>query len=67
MSKQKNTFMSENSDSFQKLTEAIQRNADYPMTEKEKKEAARNLIAFFKTLLEIQQRIMENQKHDKHP
>lgn len=44
--------MKEN-EAYQRLIDAIQKHTPYPLSDEEKHEAARNLIAYHRTLLEM--------------
>lgn len=53
-------------ESYQRLIESIRHHSDNRLTDAELNEAARNLITFFKAMLEVKRKLIENNIHDKH-
>lgn len=53
-------------ESYQHLIESIRHHYGDKLTDAELNEAARNLITFFKTMLEIKRKLVNNNIHDKH-
>ncbi len=51
---------------FQKIVAAIQRNSKRKMSDSELREAARNLISFYKLIVEIHRRNLKDKSHAKY-
>lgn len=52
-------------ESYQRLIASIQRHAPHPLSQAELTAAARNLIVFYKTLLEIHRQVGQNSGDDR--
>ena len=54
------------SEAYQNLLDAIQRNINRTLSEDELHEAARNLIDFYKTVMEMHRQMQERNAHEEY-